>query len=815
MNRRLIEVGTVLLCAGLLAACQRSSSDAKSPKVTAENYANAEKWLKGNAFAKVKNLFVKPYWIAGEDHLFWYQRETAQGHEFTLVDAASGEKSGAFDHQALAAELQRLGEKEVDAAKLPLTDLVFADKRSGMTFAVNDDKYRCGLAPLKCERQRQAVPDGVLASPDGRWGIKTQKDNIVLVDLKQGTQRPLTQDGQPHFGYGIYYGNWYAAYVPRERAGKPVVPMASQWGPGSQYVLVSRLDERHVAEYPFMESAPADGSFRPKVHLPRIPLTGEEPPKLEWFIIHVPSGRKVHVDLPYEKLLYMHEDWTALADFWWDEPAGKLRTIAYGDNKGSAYFFEIDLRTGKARSVVEEQMSPRMDLNSTPYNPPNVRWLPKSGNILWFSQRSGWGHLYLYDGATGKLKNAVTQGDWLVRDLIAIDEDRQRIYFTAGGKEPGDPYHRYLYRVNYDGSDLTLLTPEKADHMVTTPANEVWASAAAEAHEVLSPDKRFAVYNYSRIDDPTRTAIVSTDGGTPKIFETADAKALYDDGWRNPEPFVAKAADGKTDLYGLLYKPAKIRSGVKYPIVDRQYASPLTAVVPHNFMTAILGPSGRARAASMAELDFAVVAIDARGTTFRSREFSHYSNGNLNTIGLEDHISAIRELAKKNPWMDIDRVGIDGASYGGFTVFRAMFEFPDFFKVGASEVGTGSVSSMYPDSHWEAYHGRVKYANGGVLRTKPDERPVNYLNNDNSLQSKNLKGKLLITLCELDENVLPGSTLQVIDSLVRADKDFDMYYFPNEPHRVRSPFLIRKIWDYFVRNLHGQEAPEYHITSTD
>ncbi len=810
MITRYFGAGAMLFCVGLLAACQPETRSG-APQITAEHYANAEKWYKKNAAERVKNLFVKPHWIEGEDHLFWYQRDTAQGHEFTVVDASSGGKSSAFDHQALAAELKRQGEKEIDAAKLALSNLAFAEKRARMSFSVGDHKYQCRRAPLACERRDEPVREGVLVSPDGRWGIKTVNANIVRVDLKGGgAEQRLTQDGQPHFGYGIYYGNWTASYIPRERAGKPLVPMASHWAPGSQYVLVSRLDDRHVAEYPFMESSPADGSFRPKIHTPRIPLTGEEPAKLDWFIIHVPTGRKVRVDLPYEKLLYLHQDWTALADSWWDEAGGKLRAIAYGDNKGAAYFFEIDLHTGKARPVMEEQMSPRMDLNSTPYNPPNVRWLGKSNSILWFSQRSGWGHLYLYDGTTGKLKNQVTEGEWLVRDLIGVDEDRERIYFTASGKDPGDPYHRYLYRVNYDGSELKLLTPEQADHMVTTPANEVWASAAAEAYEVLSPDKRFAVYNYSRIDDPTRTAIVSTDGGAPKIFEMADAKALYDAGWRNPEPFVAKAADGKTDVYGVVYKPPKIEKGKTYPIVDQQYASPLTAVVPHNFVTAV-----SQRAAGTAELNMASVIVDARGTTFRSREFSHYSNGNLNTVGLEDHVAAITGLAKKNPWMDINRVGIVGGSYGGFTTFRGMFEFPDFFKVGVSLVGMGSIPSMYPDSHWEAYHGRVRYANGGVLKSRPDERPVNYTNNDNTVQSKNLKGKLLIMLGELDENVLPGTTLQVIDSLVKADKDFEMYYFPNESHRFKTNYGARKTWDFFVHYLHGQEPPAYSFKNKD
>lgn len=805
-----------LILALSLSACGNPSPEAADPPVTAAHYANAEKWINQNITRLATNLFVRPHWIQGEGHRFWYQREVREGHEIVVVDAGTGGKLIAFDHAALAAELTRLGEPQVEATAIAFSDLRFAPGLVHFEFSIEERRYRCARVPVACEKvSAPVVPEGVLASPDGLRGIRTENANIELLDLRTGSRRALTQDGREHYGYGLYYGNWTASYVPRQRAGKPLVPMGSQWSPDSRHVLVTRLDERHVAEYPFLESSPADGSFRPKVHRPRIPLTGEAPAKIEWFVIDVIGGRKVRLDLPYDELLHLHQDWTAVADTWWDTAAGTLFVLAYGDNKSAAFFFEIDLRTGKARTLIEERMTPRMDLNSSPYNAPNVRWLEKSREILWFSQRSGWGHLYLHDGQTGKLKGAVTQGDWLVRDVIEVDEVRRRVYFTASGKEADDPYHRYLYRVNLDGSDLQLLTPEQADHMLMPAGDSVWTAAAPEGYDALSPDGEFVVYNYSRIDAPTRTAIVATAGGTPSVFETADASALYAAGWRNPEAFVVKAADGETDLHGVLYRPPVLGKGRRYPIVDRQYASPLTAVVPHNFAAAMDGPPGRVSAASLSELDFAVVVLDARGTTFRSRAFSHYSEGRLNTNGLEDHVAAIRQLAQKYPWMDVDRVAIDGASYGGFAVFRAMFEFPEFFKVGVSSVGMGSFSSMYPDSHWEAYHGRVRYVNGTSLKTRADERPVNYLDVDSSLQANKLKGRLLITLGELDENVLPGSTLQVIDSLIRADKDFDMYYYPNEAHRFRTAFATRKIWDYLVQHLHGQSPPPYHITSLD
>jgi dipeptidyl aminopeptidase/acylaminoacyl peptidase len=250
-------------------------------------------------------------------------------------------------------------------------------------------------------------------------------------------------------------------------------------------------------------------------------------------------------------------------------------------------------------------------------------------------------------------------------------------------------------------------------------------------------------------------------------------------------------------------------------VVDSQYASPLTAVVPRNFMMALHGVPSLARPASVAEMDMVSVIVDARGTTFRSKAFSHYSWQNLNTIGLEDHVAAIKQLGDRHPWMDIDRVGIEGGSYGGWTAFRAMFEFPEFYKVGISHAGMGAVHDMYPDYHWAAYHGEPVYEDGGDLRPSATTKPVNYDNADGSQQAENLTGKLLITLGELDENVLPTTTLAVVDALMKLDKDFDMVYYPNKPHSFRTAFSVRTVWDYLVENLHHQDAPAYHITAFD
>jgi len=799
----------------------RTSSHADNSRplqVSAANYRSAEQWLRGNVTKLVRNLTVQPHWI-GDTDTFWYLAEIPGGKRFTIVDAPTGVKRPAFDHLAVAAAMRAAGVNETEASNLPFSVFSFQDNGRAIVFAVGETRYRCVLQPVECTVSRKdALPSSLLLSPDGRLGVRTDGGNLVLTDLETGAERPLTADGEPHFGYGIYYGNWKARSVPRARAGGDgnFPPMETYWAGDSRHLLATRLDERHVEEYYFLETAPLGGSFRPILHTARIPLTGEEPAKMDWFVIDAESGLKVRIDLPYKKLFHVHQDMLAVRKHWWSEDYSRLYLLAWGDRIESARLYEVDVGTGKAQEVLAEEMRPRMDTNSTSYNPPNVFVIDNGKQAIWFSQRSGWGHLYRYDLHTGQLLNPITSGEWLVRDIIYVDEHGRQLFFTGSGRESGDPYYRYLYRVNFDGTDLTLLSPEKADHMIDSPYHNIMARPGSGSFETVSPSGDYVIYGYSTVTEPPRWVIRrAVDGGLIAEFEHADASELYATGWRDPEPFVAKADDGVTDVCGLMYLPADLHPEGNYPVIDSQYASPLTAVVPHNFNAAIAGPPGIYTPASLTALGFVSVVIDARGTTFRDRAFSHHSWQNLNQIGLYDHIAAIKQLASERKWMDLERVGIQGSSYGGFATLRGMLEYPEFYRVGVAAVPVASVSAMYPDYHMEAYHGEAIYADGTALRPSPDARPVNYLNNDASLQADKLVGDLLILMGELDENVLPANTLQLIDTLVREDIDFDMYYFPNRPHHLGSPFAIRKSWDYFVENLMGREAPKYRMTIKD
>lgn len=456
-------------------------------------------------------------------------------------------------------------------------------------------------------------------------------------------------------------------------------------------------------------------------------------------------------------------------------------------------------------------MAPRMDMSPDPWDAPDV-WVSRDGrDVIWFSERDGWGHLYLYDGQSGKLKNQITRGDWLVRDIVHVDEQRRRIYFTASGREGGNPYYRYLYRVNFDGSGLTLLSPERADHMITSPADRLLALDSVPGYNVVSPSGRFVVYNFSTPNQPTQTVIRSTeDGKLISTFEKADATELYAAHYRAPEEFVAKAADGKTDLWSLVYKPSNFDPAKRYPVIDLEYATPVTAVVPRSFVHAIHGIPSLPTDAMLAELGFIVVSIDARGTPFRSRQFSHAGYGELDVIGLDDHVAVIKQLGERFSYVDTSRVGIVGASFGGWSAFWGMLDYPDFFKVGVADVPPGGMHNVYQCEEWYGYQGPPVYSNGTHFRPKPNEVPENWKRIDMRQKAANLKGHLLVIMAELDENVPPGSTNQFLNALLKADKDFDLIYLPGAAHATQfADYTTRRTYDYLVRHLMGAEPPPH------
>jgi len=801
---------TVLSVGSGLLGGRGGAQEAAPTVLTRDDYARAERLDRLQLGHALKNGFVIPHWVGATDE-FWYRHESAAGYDFVLVEAATGRKRAAFDHAALARALANGTRAHVSSDSLPIDDFAIIAHSNSVRVTVGSVDWACDLAAATCRDVTHTTPpEGVVRSPDGRWDVLSRAGNLWVRDVSTGQERALTTDGEgPNYGYGIYPGGWKAASIPRERAiaaGHVLPPMETSWSPDSRTVIVPRVDQRQVADYPMLETVPGDGSFRPKLHLVRVPLLGEKAPTLEWFVIDVASGTARRLEFPYAKLLVPQQDLLAIRKVWWDRGNRHLYAVAFGDNMESAFFFDADVATGQVRTVIEEHLLPRTDLNSTSYNPPDVQVTSDGQDVIWFSQRDGWGHLYHYDGRTGQVLHQITRGSWLVRDLIDVDEARRRIYFTAGGREGGNPYYRYLYRVNFDGSALTLLSPEHADHMLTSPYNDVLAIDGAQGYQVVSPSRSYVVYNYSTPEHPPETVIRSTvDGHLVATVERADASALFAAGYRAPEEFVVKAADGTTDLWGALYKPASFDSTRRYPVLDVEYASPLTAVVPRNFVQALTGPSSPSAPSAYASLGLIAVVVDGRGTTYRSREFLHATYGKLNLNGLDDHVAAIRELGRRFSYLDTSNVGVIGRSFGGWSALRAMLEFPDFFRVGIAGAPPSSQQNMYLDYHETAMQGRPVYSDGSEIRPTPSEVPRNYVALDGRQQASRLKGRLLLIMGELDENVIPGSPLQFMDALMKANKDFDLIYLPNQNHYFTgNPYVTRRVWDYLVRQLvHG------------
>jgi len=802
----------------------QTGSSKSEARLSKEDHNRMERMMPRTLLPKIKNGFVFPHWIGKSDD-FWYRRQTATGAIFLVVDAATGLSRPAFDHREMAEAVAKATGATATSQSLPFGDFEFSPDRSSIHIIVNDKQYDCVVKPAACSGGAPVPPEpldvtaavgvpppvsdpneGLLIAPNKHWAVLTREDNLWMHDMGTGQERQLTRDGQENCGYGIYIGNFNTAAIPRERmiqAGHHLPPMASYWAPDSRTVIVPHVDQRHVADYPYLESAPWDGSFRPKLHLVRIPLVGEKPAVIEWYIFDAPSGNYRRINLPYDKLMATDSGDRTIRKRWWSADARHLYLLVAGTHNQSAFLFDVDVATGNARTVIEEHLPPRMELSPSDLEATPISWVDSEGKeMIWYSQRDGWGHLYLYDGQTGKLKNQITRGEWLVRGLAKVDEKRRVIYFTAGGREGGNPYYRYLYCVNFDGSNLKLLSPEHAEHLISGPDSPLVAFQPISHLETISPSGKYAVYNFSTPDQPPQTVIRSTtDAHLITTLEMADVSEVLAAGYHPPEEFVARSADGKDDLWCLIYKPANFDPNKRYPVVDAQYATPYMSSVPRDFVQAIRGTPG-GNSPALAELGFIVVAVDGHGTPHRSRQFAMAAFGKMDINGLDDHVAAIRQMAKRFPYMDISRVGIMGGSFGGYSAIAAMLDFPDFFKVGVAQVAPGSLNAVYPD--FEEYQGVPVYSDGSEWRPKPNEVPQNWKGLDLAARAGSLQGHLLILNGETDENVPPGSMLQFVNALMAADKDFELVYVPNANHVLNfgsRQYVLRRMYDWLVTYL--------------
>jgi dipeptidyl-peptidase 4 len=747
MEKRLGTISAVCLFA-LQALAQGSLAD----------YQRAQRFLPGNLRHVVFPADEEPHWIEKTDR-FWYRRVSPKGTEFVLVDAGENTSGPGFDQAQLAAKLSQVTKRQFEPFDLPFSDIEFLDGGKAIGLSLDETPWVCQLASYECRKDTRPDRPYETLSPNKRWAAFVKEHNLYLRDVSTGTTVQLTQDGV--FGWD------YATPLPSLHLmvdqGREDVqqPAAVFWSPDSTKLVTYRIDARNSGRFTSIQFVPPD-QLRPRTFAYVYPLPGEVLAKAEPIIFEVQSGKRIAVETtPLELPFQDGPEFEWVSDsksfhYDYDERGYKAKELRM-----------VDGSTGKQRVLIREQSDTYVDPGETFY-----RFADGIGKILWSSQRDGWNHLYLYNRQTGQLENQVTRGTWVVREIDHVDEKDRRVYFLANGREKDeDPYQTHLYSIGLDGKDLRMLSPESANHSVS-----------------MSPDGHYFVDAYSRPDLPGESVLRrSKDGSDVRVLEKADASELEKTGWRFPEPFPGKAADGSTDIDGLIWRPSNFDPSKRYPVIEQVYTGPQGFFVPKTF-------AGTLRLQSVAELGFIVVMVDGRGTVGRSRAFHQFSYRNLGGV-FEDHVALIQQMAERYPSMDLTRVGIYGTSAGGYAAAHAMLVFPDFYKVGVAI--SGDHDARLDKAWWnEAYQGY----------------PVqeDYVAQSNVTLADHLKGHLLIEHGDVDDNVHPVETLRFADALMKANKSFDMLFVPNMFHGESGEhalYLVRRRWDYFVQYLLGVTPP--------
>ncbi len=735
--------------------------------VTVADYERAEKFLNYNTNPLVTNGAVNATWMAGDR--FGYRNQTATGGEFILVDAGKATRARAFDHAAVAASLTKAMGKPVSAERLPFTQITFAADLQSFWFESDLKRWTCDVRGSQCAGadRRQRAANSVL-SPDGKLAAFIRDYNLWVQDVEAGTDKQLTTDGVKDYGYATDNAGWRFSE-------RPVVA----WSPDSKKIATFRQDQRKSGEMYLVNTVAA----HPTLLAWKYPLPGDEHvTMIERVMIDVATANVVRVQMgPDQHRSTICDDvlcggeWV---DVQWHPDGSQLSFVSTSRNHQQANLRVTDAATGVVREVLEEKGETFLESGN---GRANWKYLPKSNEAIWFSQKDNWGHLYLHDLQTGKVKHQITTGEGNVTQLLRVDEAGRMLYFQGVGREKGrDPYFRHFYRVSMDGKPAQLLTPEDADHAIS-----------------LSPSGNYFVDNYSKPDVPATSVLRDASGKVVLPLEKMDISRLLATGWKPPMPITVKDRGGVGDLYGLLYRPTNFDPAKKYPIVNRIYPGPQTGSVGSRQFSA-----ARADSQALAELGFVVVEIDGMGTPWRSKRFHAAYYGNMGDNTLPDQVAGMKELASRYPWIDVDRAGIYGHSGGGFATAAAMFRYPDFFKVGVSQAGNHD-NRVYEDDWAEKWQG---------LLEKNADGTTNYDNQANQLVAHQLKGKLLLAHGSMDANVPFYSTLLVVDALIKANKDFDLIIFPNRGHGFgNEPYMVRRRWDYFVKHLLGVEPPGYEL----
>ena len=735
-------------------------------EVTRADYARAAELYQKNRGLAL-NVADPPIWLGNSDN-FVYRKTVEGGHDFILVDAATQVRKPAFDQVRLAAALTKEGGKEIKAKELPFTRFRFVDKQSAIEFVADEMRWHCDVKSYVCsshslhEGDDEDGSDGGYDdtpkaansekrgedSPDGRWFAFIQNYNVV-VRAKNGSERiVLSTDGSE--------GNYYSAE-------------SFSWSPDSKHLVAYRIRPGYRRLVHYIESSPAS-QLQPIYSAMVYPKAGDVLALQQPVLFNVETKQQFNIS---NELFPNPFDLSRAV--WWKD--GRGFTFEYNQRGHQVYrVIEVAANNGHARSLISEESSTFIDYRPLVMNQTDTgkkyRYDVADGKeIIWMSERDGWAHLYLLNGQTGAIENQITKGKWVVRAVNYVDEQKRQIWFEASGMRAGeDPYFVHGYRINFDGTGLTPLTESPGNH-----------------HLEYSKDGKYYVDICSTISDPPVMSLYrAADNKQLAVLERADISKLVASGWHAPEVFTAKGRDGKTDIWGVIYKPVNFDPTKKYPVIEDIYAGPQGSFVPKSFTS---------RSEPLTALGFVVVQIDGMGTNNRSKAFHDVAWKNLKDAGFADRILWHKAAAAKYPWYDISNVGIFGTSAGGQSAMGALLFHPEFYKVAVANSGShdNRMDKIWWNEQWMGWPVGPQYSESS--------------NVDNAYR---LQGKLMLVVGEMDKNVDPSSTFQVVDRLIKADKTFDLFYVPGGGHGAGGAYGQRKLEDFFVHNILHQEPPDWN-----
>jgi dipeptidyl-peptidase-4 len=791
-------------------------SFAQNAPVTKANYQAAARFSPSKIGKLVFSTSVDPHWLKKTDR-FWYMYETTEGKKWYIVDPVKGEKKLLFDNADLAAKITRIVKDPFDAQHLGLDSMRFIKDENWIQFEVKstqeiekkDTAAKKGTPPVKEKKtfyfeynintgeltelndfkKPKRKPGWASISPDSSMILFSRNYNLYWMDkanyakaLKNEddstiVEKALTKDGIENFAYGA--DGFGDNNVDKEKNKNKRKSVFALWSPDSKHFVLERTDNRKVKDL-WVLNALSD---------PR--------PTLETYKYWMPGEKESPIDHVYifdvatltnkEMVLSMFKDQGISL---WADP-GKInardddfRPVKWLGTNDKFYFTRtgrdlkkvdvcvVDVASGTVKPLIEERFNTYIETR-------RLGLVNDGKEFVQWSERDGYAHLYLYD-ENGKLKNQITSGAYHVESIMAIDDAKRIVYFSANGKENGeDPYYLHAYKVNLDGSGLKLLNPGEFEHAMN-----------------MNDSKTFFVDNFSKVNAVPKSVLYATDGRKVLDLETADLSSLFATGYKFPQTFKVKADDGITDIYGVMYKPFDFDSTKKYPVIEYVYPGPQTEAVNKAFTR------GMDRTERLAQLGFVVITMGNRGGhPSRSKWYHNYGYGNLRDYGLSDKKACAEQLADRYPYIDINRVGIHGHSGGGFMSTAAMLVYPDFFKAAVSSSGNHD-NSMYNRWWSEQHH--------GVKETISDKGDTSFVYNIEKNQDlvKNLKGHLMLSTGDIDNNVHPGATTRVANALIKANKRFDLLILPGQRHGYAdmTEYFYWRMADYFTQYLMGDRT---------